>query len=49
VKLSLLLVAGWCWGLVFFFHGITARIILGLIGTVAFIWLKQIKPKTPKS
>jgi hypothetical protein len=50
MKIFLLLVAVWCWGLAFSsITGVTTRIILAVIGTAAFIWLKQIKPKTPTS
>ena len=50
MKILLLVVAVWCWGLAFFpIIGVTTRIIFAVIGTAAFIWLKQIKPKTSKN
>jgi hypothetical protein len=50
MKMALLLVAVWCWGLAFLsILGITTRIIFVVIGIAAFIWLKQIKPSSPKS
>ena len=50
MRIFLLLVAISCWGLAFSsITGVTTRIILAVIGTAAFVWLKQIKPKTPTS
>jgi hypothetical protein len=50
VKIFLLLAAVWCWGLALSpIGGALLHILLGAIGTGAFIWLKQIKPNEPKS
>jgi hypothetical protein len=49
MKMGLLFVAVWCWGLAFLsILGSPTRIIFAVIGTAAFIWLKQIKPSAPK-
>jgi hypothetical protein len=50
VKTFLLLVAVSCGGAAFSsMIGVTTRIILAIIGIVAFIWFKQIKAKASKS
>jgi hypothetical protein len=46
MKSALLLIALWFWGMALAsIVGVTARMVFGIIGTAAFIWLKQIKPK----
>jgi hypothetical protein len=43
MKMALLLVAVWFWGMALSsIVGITPRIFFGIAGTVAFIWAKQI-------
>jgi hypothetical protein len=50
MKIFLLLVAVSCVGLALSsITGITTRIVIAVIGIAAFIWLKQIKPRTSKS
>jgi len=46
MRYILLLVAVSCWGMALAsIVGVTPRIIFGVIGTAAFIWLKQLKAK----
>ena len=48
MKIFLLLVAIWCWGMAFStLVGTTARIIFGVIGIAVFVWYKNMRQKTP--
>jgi hypothetical protein len=50
VRIFLLVVAVSCGGFAFSsIAGTTTRIVFGVIGIAAFIWLKQIEPKTPNN
>jgi hypothetical protein len=49
MKLWSLLAAVWCWGAALTsFIGTTMRIVLGIIGTAAFLWYMREKRKTLK-
>jgi hypothetical protein len=48
MRIWLLLVALWCWGIALStLVGPMLRVIFGVVGIAAFIWFKRTKPKTP--